>query len=141
MARPPVVKSFLIADTVIQDRMSGKWSIIGVFDRVMTGAFPVFHPLALYLKLGDTSGRYKIKVELRDANDRQVALIEGNEIEVKPPIQTVELGLRMPPIPLERAGKYSFQLHVNNEFLASAPLEVLQVQMPPPPPPPPAPPS
>ncbi|RPH48084.1 MAG: hypothetical protein EHM91_04815 [Planctomycetota bacterium] len=60
---------------------------------------------------------------------------------MKPPIQTVELGLRMPPIPLERAGKYSFQLHVNNELLASAPLEVLQVQMPPPPPPPPPPPS
>ena len=139
MARPPVVKSFLIADTVIQDRLSGKWSIIGVFDRIMTGAFPVFHPLALYIKLGDTEGRYKIKVELRDASDRQVALIEGNEIDVKAPIQTVELGLRMPPIPLERAGKYQFQLHVNNEFIASAPLEVLQVQMPPPPPQPPTP--
>jgi hypothetical protein len=139
MARPPVVKSFLIADTVIQDRLSGKWSIIGVFDRIMTGAFPVFHPLALYLKLGDTAGKYKIKVELRDANDRQVALIEGNQIDVKAPIQTVELGLRMPPIPLERAGKYQFQLHVNDEFVASAPLEVLQVQMPPPPPQPPTP--
>jgi hypothetical protein len=139
MARPPVVKSFLIADTVIQDRMSGKWSIIGVFDRIMTGAFPVFHPLALYHKLGDTEGRYKIKVELRDANDRQVALIEGNEIDVKAPIQTVELGLRMPPIPLERAGKYQFQLHVNSDFIASAPLEVLQVAMPPPPPQPPTP--
>lgn len=137
MARPPVVKSFLIADTVIQDRMTGKWSIIGVFDRIMTGAFPVFQPLALYIKMGDTQGRYRIKVELRDANDRQVAVIEGNEIEVKAPIQTVELGLRMPPIPLERAGKLQFQLHVNNEFIASAPLEVLQVQMPPPPPQPP----
>jgi hypothetical protein len=135
MARPPVVKSFLIADTVIQDRLSGKWSIIGVFDRIMTGAFPVFHPLALYLKLGDTEGRYKIKVELRDANDRQVALIEGNQIDVKAPIQTVELGLRMPPIPLEKAGKYQFQLHVNHEFVASAPLEVMLAQMPPPPPP------
>lgn len=139
MARPPVVKSFLIADTVIQDRLSGKWSIIGVFDRVMSGAFPVFHPIALYLKLGDTEGRYKIKVELRDANDRQVALIEGNQIDVKAPIQTVELGLRMPPIPLERPGKYQFQLHVNGDFVASAPLEVLQVAMPPPPPQPPTP--
>jgi len=141
MARPPVVKSFLIADTVIQDRMSGKWSIIGVFDRIMTGAFPIFHPLALYLKLGDTSGRYRIKVELRDADDRQIALIEGNEIEVKPPVQTVELGLRMPPFPLERPGKYAFQLHVNGEFLASAPMELIQVPMPPPPPPPTPPPA
>jgi len=131
MARPAVVKSFLIADTVIQDRMTGKWSVIGVFDRVMAPNFPVFHPIALYLKLGDTEGRYKIKVELRDANDRQVALIDGTPIDVKAPIQTVEVGFRMPPIPLERPGKYQFQLHVNDDFVASAPLDVVQVQVPP----------
>jgi hypothetical protein len=139
MARPPVVKSFLIADTVIHDRIAGKWSIIGVFDRVMAASFPVIHPtLAFYLKLGDVEGNYKIKVEFRDATDRRVGLIEGIQIEVKVPSQSFEVGFHAPPLPLERPGKYQFQLYVNEEFVASAPLEVIQVQVQAPPAPPPA---
>lgn len=134
MARPPVVKSFVIADTVIQDRMSGKWSIIGVFDRIMAPAFPVFHPIAVYLKLGDAQGRYQIKIELRDSSDRRIAMIEGSPIDAPGP--ALEVGFRAPPIPLEKPGSYQFQLFVNGEFLASAPLDLVQVQLPNPPAPP-----
>jgi hypothetical protein len=138
MARPPVVKSFLIADTVIQDRLTGKWSVIGVFDRVMAPKFPVFHPLAFYLKLGDVEGRYAFKVELRDVDDRRVGLIEGIQLEVKVPSQSFEVGFHAPPLPLEKPGKYQFQLYINDEFVASVPLDVLQVQIQPPSVPPPA---
>ena len=48
MPRPPIVKSFLMADSVIHDRITGKWSIIGIFDRVMASRYPTFHsPLAV----------------------------------------------------------------------------------------------
>ena len=138
MARPPVVKSFLIADTVIHDRIAGKWSIIGVFDRVMAPQFPVIHPtLAFYLKLGDVQGKYKIKVEFRDSADARKGLIEGIEIDVKVAAQSFEVGFHAPPLPLEKPGKYQFQLFVNDEFIASAPLDVIQMQMQPPPAPPP----
>src|SRR5438094_8144169 len=136
MARPPVVKSFLIADTVIQDRMTGKWSVIGVFDRVMAPAFTVFHPLALYLKRGDMEVRYRIKVEFRDAADRRVAMIEGSPIDVTVPAQTIEVGFHAPPLQLEKPGKYQFQLYVNDDFVASASLDVVQIQVQPSPPPP-----
>jgi hypothetical protein len=137
MARPPIVKSFLIADTVIHDRIAGKWSIIGIFDRVMAPSFPVIHPtLAFYLKLGDVEGNYKIKVEFRDSTDRRVGLIEGIQIEVKVAAQSFEVGFHAPPLPLERPGKYQFQLYVNGEFAASAPMDVVQLQVQPPPAPP-----
>jgi len=132
MARPPVVKSFLIADVVIQDRMTGKWSVIGVFDRILSAAFPV--------KMGDLQGRYRIKVEFRDAEDRKIGVIEGPPIDVKDAAHSFELGIGLANVKLDRPGKYQFQLHVNDEFVASAPLEVVQVQVqgPPPPPAPPA---
>ena len=139
MARPPVVKSFLIADVVIQDRMTGKWSIIGVFDRILSHAFPVIHPqVAFYVKMGDLQGRYRIKVDFRDATDKQMGLIEGPPIEVKDVAQSFELGIGLANVKLDRPGKYQFQLFVNDEFVASAPLDVVQVQVQPPPPAPPA---
>ena len=139
MARPPVVKSFLIADVVIQDRMTGKWSVIGVFDRILSPAFPVVHPaVAFYVKMGDMQGRYKIKVEFRDDKDNRIGLIEGPPIEVKDSAQSFELGIGLANVKLDRPGKYQFQLTVNEEFVASAPLDVVQVQVQPPPPAPPA---
>lgn len=135
MARPPVVKSFLIADTVIQDRLTGKWTIVGVFDRIMAAAFPVVHStVAFYIKLGDLRGRYKIRVEFRDAQDSRIGVIEGPPIEVKENAQTFELGIGLGNVKLEKPGKYQFQLYVNDEFVASTPLDVVQVQVPPPPP-------
>jgi len=139
VARPPIVKSFIIADTVIQDRLTGKWSIIGVFDRVMAPSFPVVHPtVALYLRLSDAQGRYRMRVEFRDASDRRVGLFEGIEIEVKDPAQAIEVGLPTHMLPLEKPGKYQFQLFINDEFAASAELTVIQIPIPPqqqPPPP------
>ncbi|MBI3854958.1 MAG: hypothetical protein HY293_04625 [Planctomycetes bacterium] len=134
MARPLVVKSFLIADSVIHDRMTGKWSIIGVFDRITAARFPTFHsPLAFYLKFGDAEGHYRLKVELRDGEDRRVGVIEGIQLEVKIPGQAVDLGFPAPPLWLEKTGKYQFQLFANDEYLASLPLDVIQAQMPAPP--------
>lgn len=133
MARPPIVKSFLIADAVIQDRLTGKWSIIGLFDRVMAPAFPVVHPtVALYFRLSDAQGRYRIKVEFRDANDRRVGLFEGIEIEVKDPSMAIELGLPTHLLRLEKPGRYQFQLYINDEYAAAAELSALQLPTPPP---------
>jgi len=137
VARPPIVKSFLIADAVIQDRLTGKWSIIGVFDRVMAPSFPVVHPtVALYLRMSDAQGKYRLRVEFRDASDRRVGLFEGIELEVKDPAQAIEVGLPTHMLPLEKPGKYQFQLFVNDDFSASAELTVVQLTVPPPKPPP-----
>ena len=131
MARPPIVKSFLIADAVLQDRLTGKWSIIGVFDRVMSPSFPVVHPtVALYLRLSDAQGKYKIRVEFRDDADRRVGLFEGIELEVKDAAQAIEVGLPTHMLPLEKPGKYQFQLFINDEYCSSAELTVIQMPAP-----------
>jgi len=131
VARPPIVKSFLIADAVLQDRLTGKWSIIGVFDRVMAPSFPVVHPtVALYLRLSDAQGKYKIRVEFRDDTDRRVGLFEGIELEVKDAAQAIEVGLPTHMLPLEKPGKYQFQLFINDEYSSSAELTVIQMPAP-----------
>lgn len=135
MARPPIVKSFIISDTVLQDRLTGKWSIIGVFDRVMAPSFPVVHPtVALYLRLADAQGKYKIRVEFRDDSDRRVGLFEGIELDVKDAAQAIEVGLPTHMLPLEKPGKYQFQLYINDEYSSSAELTVIQMPAPPRPP-------
>ena len=39
----------------------------------MAPSFPVMHPtVAIYVKVADAHGRYKVKVEFRDSDDRVV---------------------------------------------------------------------
>ncbi len=129
MPDTPAVKAFLVADGVIQDRASGKWSVIGVFDQIFAAAFPCFHPIvALYVKLTDAFGRYTVKVEFRDAEDALVSNFEGIEFEVGDRTKAVEFGVTTQHLPLKKAGRYQFQLWLNGEFAAAATLDVLQIK-------------
>ncbi len=132
MALTPLVKSFIIADAVIQDRLTNKWSVVGIFNRVMAPQFPVVHPtVAMYVKLADAGGKYDVCVEVRDATDRVVASFKGIQLEVRDRTQEVEFGVPTHMLPLEKPGKYQFQLHLNGEFLASATLEAVLMERPP----------
>jgi hypothetical protein len=129
-----MVRAFLVADAVIQDRLTGKWSVIGIFDRVMAPLFPVVHPtLGVYVKLADAAGRYRVQLELRDVTDRCVSAFPAFEMDIKDRGQSVELGFPTHMLPLEKPGKYQFQLHLNGEFAASCGLYAVQMETPPPP--------
>jgi hypothetical protein len=128
-----MVRAFLVADAVIQDRLTGKWSVIGVFDRVMAPSFPVVHPtLGVYVKLADAAGRYRVQLELRDSTDRCVSAFPAFEMDIKDRGQAVELGFPTHMLPLEKPGKYQFQLHLNGEFAASCGLDAVKLETPPP---------
>lgn len=136
MAALPVVKAFLVADGVIQDRATGKWSVIGVFDQIYAAAFPCFHPIvAIYVKLSDALGRYKVRVEFRDAEDAAVSVFEGIEFEVADRTKAVEFGVTTQHLPLKKEGRYQFQLYLNGEYASAATLDVLQIKPQPPAPP------
>ena len=129
MATPAVISSFLIADAVIQDRQSGKWTVVGIFDKIYGPEFPCVHPtLALYIKFADAQGRYRVKVEFRDTDDRRVSVFEGIEFEVKDRLRGGDFGFSTHGLPLEKPGRYQFQLFLNDEFAASVPLDVYKME-------------
>ena len=137
MAELPVISSFLIADSAIQDRLTGKWTVVGIFDKIYGQAFPCVHPnLALYVKFADAQGRYRVKVEFRDGEDKLVSAFERIEFEAKDRLRGGDFGVATQGLPLEKPGRYQFQLYLNGEFAASVPLDVFQIEKGPPPSPP-----
>ena len=125
----PTVRAFLLADAVIQDRQTRKWSVVNVFDQIFAQQFPCFHPsLALYVKLADAHGRYTVRVEFRDAQDVILSKIEGITVETTGPARSAEFGVTAQGLPLKAAGRFQFQLFLNEEYAAAASLDVVQVQ-------------
>ncbi len=124
----PEIISFLIADMVIQEKGTNKWSAIGIFDRIQTAGFPFVHPsLALYIRLSDAKGDYAIRVEFCDDNDHILGVFEGITLSVSSRLHHPDLGIRIINLPIPRPGKYYFKLYFNGEFTRDFPLFVREI--------------
>lgn len=125
----PSIESFLIADKVIQEKNTNKWSIIGIFDKIYTGSFPCIHSsLSLYIRLSGGWGKYKIKIEFCDDQDRVLGLFEGIEIDVKDKLAFPGFGINTTRLQIPQPGKYWFKLYFNDEFLEQFPIQVVLIE-------------
>lgn len=126
----PVIKSFLIADMVIQEQNTNKWSAIGIFDSMHATKFPFkYYSLGLYICLADAEGDYKIRVEFCDAESRKLALFEGITLTVPSRLQSSGFGIKTTNLPIPKPGKYNFDLYFNDQHVGSTPLSVLEAKI------------
>ena len=126
MSRTPELKSFLVADRVLQEKGTEKWSIIGVFDRIWGRQFPKVHgSLGLFIKVADVEGTHKIRIEFRDSDDRCLATFEGISVSVEGPPRLIAFGIQTNHLPLPRAGKYHFALYFGEQVIAMIPIEAV----------------
>ena len=123
----PKLKAFLIADKVIQEKLTNKWSIIGVFDKIISKNFPCVHPeLALYIRLTDAEGEYNIKLEFCEMSGNILSVFKGLRLTVNSKLAASDIGIPTHDLPLPNPGKYLFRLYLNEEFLEDISIEVLK---------------
>ena len=129
MSPKPQIKSFLIADMVIQEQGTYKWSAIGIFDRIYSKNFPCVHAnMALYVKLADALGDYDVRVEFCDANMQKLSVFQGVKINVADKLSAPECGIQTKNLIIPRPGKYTFDLYCNDQHCGSLPLFVEQLK-------------
>jgi len=116
----PVLVAALVCDAAVADPASGKKNLIGIFDRVLVGRFPTARPLFVYWKITDAQGHYRIAVRIVHANrNREIGRAEG-EVDVIDRLLASDFLLQLPPIPFEEAGRYEFQIWMNDAYLGTA---------------------
>lgn len=126
----PEIITFLIADQVIQEKGTNKWSAIGIFDHIYAENFPLMHQsLGLYIKLTEAQGEYKIRIELTSAEDHQkLGVFEGLNLRMESPLMTFDFGIQTRNLHLPKPGKYHFDLYFNDQLCKSLPLFVEQAK-------------
>jgi hypothetical protein len=128
----PVLKAFLVCDQIIQDAQSGKKSLIGVFHELKSTRFPAVHPqLWIYANLTDAHGKYAFEIRLLDVAEGKV-LGRGAPppIEIPDPLQVTELSAQLRNVTLPSPGTYEFQLHANDQLVATKAIRVSEIQVP-----------
>ena len=91
------------------DAMSGKGSLIGMFDRFTLSAYPAqLPPFWAFLQLVDGIGRYELMVEVHDL--REDTIIARMKVVVEFPERTnrVNIPFQIAGLPLAHPGVYDF---------------------------------
>ena len=117
----PKANAMLICDYVITEHESGKKSLIGIFETISAGQFPVIHhALSVYVKLTDANGSYRFQLDLVDLqNDDLLSKCEiPNELKISNPLKSSELVFNLHGLKFPHPGEYEFRIFANGRIFA-----------------------
>lgn len=115
----PKANAMLICDYVITEHETGKKSLIGIFETISAGQFPVIHhTLSVYVKLTDANGNYRFQLDLVDLQNNQVLTKceIPNELKITNPLKSSELVFNLHGLKFPHAGEYEFQIFSNGRI-------------------------
>lgn len=117
----PKVCAMLLCDYAHRDPATGKFSLLGVFDRIHAKQFPAAHgPFAIYLNLTNLNGSYNLSIHVLRAEDESSVgeTRAAQPIVVRDPLARIEMALNLPGgLPLAKPGAYLFRLVVNDRSI------------------------
>lgn len=126
----PTVLAALLCDMIITDAATSKKTLVGIFDSFNLPGLPAqVGGFSLYARLTDAEGKYTFRVRfVRLEDDKVLAEATTNEIEATERLGFCDLAMRLPPLPLERAGRYEFQLYANDVYIGRTTVDARLIQ-------------
>lgn len=115
------LKTLIFADLVMKDATSNKWSAIGIFNKIYSPVFPsVLKNIDLYIEIDVEAGKYDIEVKFCDKDNCQLAIFEGVKLVIQSKDEKIGFGLKTINLPLEKEGKYFFQIYLNKKYIGAS---------------------
>ena len=120
----PYCRALLLADNVLCDQFTDKWSLIGVFSTAWAHRFPILVPtLACYASVFDAGDAARgAKFVIRDPEQAVIREHVFNDIDLNPAGEN-EFGCIFPNVLLDKAGRYSVEFVMDGQLLQSARLD------------------
>jgi hypothetical protein len=119
-------------DYAVIDRF-GKLSVMGIFSHIWVGKLPAVHPrlhLVLHLKGRRTEiGEHAVRIRLLDEEEQEVLKGDGTVTFAEPPAGVLEIAagcILVFDVPFRRAGKYCFEIAVDDHVETTIPITVAQ---------------
>ena len=124
----PSINAFLVCDTIIEDSLTHKKSLIGIFTHLQAPVFPFQHgQLGLYFCITDAQGSYRFDIALIYLNtDHVVAKAQMPLVEIRDRLEIVDFGVTLTQLVFPGPGRYEFRLMVNGHPLAQKDFLVTQ---------------
>lgn len=127
----PTLQSFILADHVYMDAFTNKKVIAGTFDNIVAKSFPsnLDRTSSAYLRILNCRRGVKIQLRYVDLKDDNV-LRESSEIPLnnaRGPLESHELIVEVPPLPVPHPGVYELSAYCDGEFLGRIKITVSEM--------------
>ena len=125
----PHVLAMIICDMVIDDRISSKKSLIGLFDAIATTALPcTVNELHVFLALTDGYGTLEARLRCARASNDEELFSTVQEVRFPDPLAVIELNLGFCGCEFPEAGEYRFQLYAEQTLLCERKFHVTLIE-------------
>ena len=127
----PTGMAIVICDQIIEDKLTGKKSLIGIFFQIATQNFPCRHPqVCVFVSL--TEGRGQCAARLRivhDESDHVVGEVNGN-IQFPDVHTVVELNFNLVGLVFPDPGLYSIEFYCDDALVLERRFHVTHIKPP-----------
>lgn len=132
----PFGVALVICDQIIEDKLTGKKSLIGIFNQIATQSFPCRHPqVCVFIAI--TEGRGQCAARLRivhDESNHVVAEVNGN-IQFPDVHTVVELNFNLVGLVFPEPGVYAIEFYCDDALVLERRFHVTHLKPPQGPPP------
>jgi len=125
----PVNLAIIVCDSIIDDRKTGKKTLVGVFNRIAAGSFPcVHHSLSVFVSLTDGRGEYEAELRCVNSATEQPIVEAKGKVGFRNPNDVVEIGFELRGLKFPEPGLYQFEFLCNGEPIGQRPFIVEEIK-------------
>ncbi len=127
----PMGLALIICDQIIEDRLSGKKSLVGLCDRIGSTQFPCVHSeLGVFVTLTSGRGEYPCEIVCRHSDNKTLAFSAKGQIALQDPSQVVDIVFRLRGLRFPKPGTYWVHFLADGVPIMMRPLRVQQMEKP-----------
>lgn len=116
----PTPLAMIICDTVIEDRLTGKKSLIGIFNNISVQKFPCQHPtLNVFFALTEGIGEYKGCLRCVKLDTNEAIMNLNGPLPFPNRLATVEFNFELKNVVFPSEGQYIFELLCDEQLVIS----------------------
>lgn len=136
----PMGLALVVCDTIIEDKLTGKKTLVGLFDRVHSAHFPCVHPaMSVFVSMTGGRGEYPCEILCQHMDGATLAFSAKGKVALSDPRKAVDLVFRLQGVRFPIAGVYWIRFLVDSVPIMMRQLLVQQQESAPPTPPTPPP--
>ena len=130
----PLGLAIVVCDQIIEDKLTSKKSLIGIFNQITAANFPCTHPrVVVFVCLTEGHGGYSARLRIvHDETDTVVADLNG-PIRFPDANAVVELNFDLVGLTFPQPGLYSIEFYCDDALILERRFNVAKLKTPPPP--------
>jgi hypothetical protein len=124
----PKYLAMLLCDYVIRDADTQNKSVIGVFNSVFAGKFPVRHDrMHVFVSLTDGHGDYKATLRIRPADGKPIFSRDG-QLAMKDPLAVADLNFQIRGLVIPEPGRYFVEFLCDGELIVDRRFDAVKME-------------